>query len=143
MQLWQDYFFKDDSRLLTRACLKLIRDHREGELVDLSLIRRVVQSYGEYSKRRCRRDVSLVHSVQAGFTEEDRRNPQNRSTVMASLKTYRDFFEAEFLQETDVYYQVLANNILADFSVLEYLKKVTLRNIVATLARSRGNSCSG
>ena len=38
MRLWQDLFFKESNRSLTRTCLNLIKNERNGERIDSRLI---------------------------------------------------------------------------------------------------------
>ena len=46
MQIWQDIFFRESNHSLTSTCLELIKKERQGNSVDVPLIRQVVQSYG-------------------------------------------------------------------------------------------------
>ncbi|UJR37529.1 hypothetical protein I4U23_030231 [Adineta vaga] len=108
MYIWRDVFFKEKNQSLAQTCLKLIRDEREGKYVDPLLIRQVIQSY-----------------VSAGYTEQERKNSNNRTTVTPSLETYTNYFEKQFLQETEEFYTIKSNEYLKDNSVLDYLKKIT------------------
>jgi len=127
MQIWQDVFFKEANQSLTQTCLKLIRDKRDGEQVDLLLICPVVQSYGTYIYIRylvVSKNYYFVTLVSAGFTEDERNNRNNR---LPCLATYNDYFEKQFLQETKLFYQLESDNYLKDNSVSAYLIKVTIR----------------
>ncbi|CAF4429231.1 unnamed protein product, partial [Adineta steineri] len=46
MKVWQDIFFKESTHFWVPTCLKLIRQERDGEKVEISLIHLVAQSYG-------------------------------------------------------------------------------------------------
>jgi len=128
MRIWQNVFFKDANQSLTRTCLDLIKEKRNGkEEVDLLLIGQVVQSYGTYIYIRYHvlsKNDYFGTLVSAGFTEEERNNRNNRSP---SLATYNDYFEKQFLQETELFYQLESDNYLKDNSVSAYLIKVTIR----------------
>ncbi len=129
MRIWQDVFFsKDAYQSLTRTCLDLIKEKRDGEEeVDLLLICQVVQSYGTYIYIRylvvCK-NYYFVTLVSSGFTEDERNKRNNRSP---SLATYNDYFEKQFLQETELFYQLESDNYLRNNSVSAYLIKVTIR----------------
>ncbi len=69
--------------------------------------------------------------VSAGFTEDERNNRNNRSPTLA---TYNDYFEKQFLQETELFYQRESDNYLENNSVNAYLTKVTIRMLVFTIA---------
>jgi cullin 1 len=127
MRIWQDVFFKEANQSLTQTCLKLIRDEREGKHVDSLLIRQVVRSYGTYIHIRYHvvsKNDHFMILVSAGFTEDERNNRNNRS---ATLATYNDYFEKQFLQETELFYQLESDNYLRNNSVSAYLIKVTIR----------------
>jgi len=127
MRIWQDVFFKEANQSLIQTCLKLIRDERDGQKVDSLLIGQVVQSYGTYIYIRyhvvSKNDYFLI-LVSAGFTEDERNNRNNRP---ASLATYNDYFEKQFLQETELFYQLESDNYLTNNSASAYLIKVTIR----------------
>jgi len=127
MRIWQDVFFKDANQSLTRTCLDLIREKRNGKHVDLLVIRQVVQSYGKYIYIRhlvVSKNDYFVTLVSAGFTEEERNDRNNRSP---SLATYNDYFEKQFLEKTEAFYRHESNDYLEHNSVSAYLRKVTLR----------------
>jgi cullin 1 len=112
MRIWQDLFFKETNRSLTQTCLDLIKDERDGKLIDSRLIRQVVQSY-----------------VSVGFIEAEKKNVNNRFLTPA-LTIYNDYFEQEFLEQTTRFYQLECNNFLANNSINDYLKKVRLTTFI-------------
>jgi cullin 1 len=112
MRIWQDLFFKETNRSLTQTCLDLIKDERDGKLIDSRLIRQVVQSY-----------------VSVGFIEAEKKNVNNRFLTPA-LTIYKDYFEQEFLEQTTRFYQLECNNFLANNSINDYLKKVRLTTFI-------------
>ncbi|CAF4095079.1 unnamed protein product [Adineta steineri] len=110
MKVWQDIFFKESTHFWVPTCLKLIRQERDGEKVEISLIDLVAQSY-----------------VSAGFTEDDRKNKNYKTTITPSLSTYVEYFEKPFIKETEEYYLLESNNYLEKNSINDYIKKVSER----------------
>ncbi|CAF0864931.1 unnamed protein product [Rotaria sordida] len=112
LKIWQDMFFKQANHSLTRTCLTLIKDERDGKQIDSSLIREAVQSYASI-----------------GFNEADidSRNSRTTLSLSSSLAIYKDYFEKEFLQETQQYYEFESKNFLENNSFNTYIKKVTQR----------------
>ncbi|CAF0832795.1 unnamed protein product [Adineta steineri] len=110
MKVWQDIFFKETTHFWVPTCLKLIRQERDGEKVEISLIHLVAQSY-----------------VSAGFTEDDRKNKNYKTTITPSLSTYVEYFEKPFIKETEQYYLHESNNYLEKNSINSYIKKVSER----------------
>ncbi|CAF3561870.1 unnamed protein product [Adineta steineri] len=110
MQMWQDIFFKETTQSLAQTCLKLIKKERNGEKVESSLIRQVLQSY-----------------VSAGFTEDERKNKNHKTTITPSLSTYVEYFEKQFIKETEEYYRVESQNYIDGNSINDYIKKVSER----------------
>ncbi|CAF4101405.1 unnamed protein product, partial [Rotaria sp. Silwood2] len=45
LKVWQDMFFKQANHSLTRTCLNLIKDERDGKNINYSLIHEAIQSY--------------------------------------------------------------------------------------------------
>ncbi|KAJ7600988.1 Cullin [Mycena floridula] len=88
--------------MLTKAILDLIEQHRDGELVDQSLLKSVIESF-----------VSL------GL---DPQHPEN-----TCLEVYRMGFETPFLDATDRYYCKESEAFLARHSIPEYVQKVEER----------------
>jgi cullin 1 len=109
MYIWQDIFFKEPTQSLTQTCLNLINQERNGAKVTSMLIRQVVQSYAS-----------------AGFIRSERNDADSRS-LSASLATYVNYFEKQFLQETEQFYKLESTNFIENNSIIAYMKKITQR----------------
>ncbi|KAK6495886.1 hypothetical protein TWF481_002931 [Arthrobotrys musiformis] len=84
------------------SVLKLVEDHRNGGIVNIAMIKSIVDSF-----------VSL------GLDEND----SSKST----LDIYRKFFEKPFLEVTNAYYQFESKQFIIENGVAEYTKKVETR----------------
>ena len=62
--------------------------------------------------------------VALGFTDETTSTTQ---MIAPTLTIYKDFFEVQFLQDTEQFYRLEAATFLTYNSVTEYLKKVAQR----------------
>jgi cullin 1 len=62
--------------------------------------------------------------VALGFTEDTTTNNQ---MTAPTLTIYKEFFEIQFLQDTEQFYRLEAATFLVHNSVTEYLKKVAQR----------------
>jgi hypothetical protein len=102
---WRQNFFNHingkDTKLAS-AILRLIERQRNGESIDQSLVKKVIDSF-----------VSL------GLDEAD----SNKQ----SLEVYRDQFEGPFIDVTEEYYKEESQKFLAANSVSDYLKKAEER----------------
>jgi cullin 1 len=66
----------------------------------------------------------IIYVVALNSTQ---RTENNNQIASPTLTIYKDFFEAQFLKETEQFYRLEATTSLADNSVSEYLKKVAQR----------------
>lgn len=106
---WRDNMFNHVQNLagpgkarLTSAVLNLIERQRNGELVDTTLVQRVVESL-----------VSL------GIDEGD--------TNRTNLEVYKTAFQQPFVEATRVYYTTESEAFLASNSVTDYMTKADAR----------------
>ncbi|CRK37118.1 hypothetical protein BN1708_016574, partial [Verticillium longisporum] len=99
---WREELFKKISDKVMDAVLKLVEKQRNGETIEFSQIKQVVDSY-----------VSL------GLDETD----PTRST----LEIYRFHFEKPFLEATAKYYQNESKHFVAENTIVEYMKKAEER----------------
>eukprot|EP01094_Clydonella_sp_ATCC50884_P019754 TRINITY_DN3932_c0_g1_i2.p1 TRINITY_DN3932_c0_g1~~TRINITY_DN3932_c0_g1_i2.p1 ORF type:complete len:758 (-),score=242.09 TRINITY_DN3932_c0_g1_i2:202-2475(-) len=100
--LWREKFFVDVHKRITEALLDQIQRDRDGEDVDTSLLKVVIDSY-----------------VSQGLTAEQ---PPATTT-----KLYREFFEEAFLEDTQLYFSNEAVAFLDQNSITDYLRKVESR----------------
>ncbi|CAF0844139.1 unnamed protein product [Adineta steineri] len=107
METWQKVVFQPLYKQVTHACLDLIKSERNNEIINTRLISGVIQSY-----------------VALGFTEDTTNNNQMTSPT---LTIYKDFFEIQFLHDTEQFYRLEAATFLVHNSVTEYLRKVAQR----------------
>lgn len=99
---WRDVFFKDVWQNVMKAVLNLVRKQRNGETIEQSQIKSVVDSF-----------VSL------GLDEND--------STKSTLEVYRYYFERPFIQDTREYYERESRQFVAENSVVEYMKKAEAR----------------
>ncbi|KAL7420574.1 ubiquitin ligase (cullin) of SCF [Cryptotrichosporon argae] len=102
---WKRNFFdsiqkrKDEASRLTQAVLRQIEQQRNGEEIDTSLLKKVIESY-----------VSL------GIDESTDQHRQN-------LEVYQECFQVHFLAATERYYEAESSAFIAGNSVSDYMKK--------------------
>ncbi|KAL5501399.1 CDC53_2 [Sanghuangporus vaninii] len=102
---WKQNFFNhihNKNAKLAGAVLKQIEKQRNGETIDQTLVKKVVDSF-----------VSL------GIDETD----SNKQ----SLDVYKDHFETPFISATESYYKQESTNFLSANSVSDYLKRAEER----------------
>ncbi|KAF2639625.1 Cullin-domain-containing protein [Massarina eburnea CBS 473.64] len=99
---WKEDMFIGTQESVMRSVLKLVEKQRNGETIEQSYIKSVVDSF-----------VSL------GLDEQD----SSKST----LDVYKEYFEKPFLAATAQYYDNESKQFLAENSVVEYMKKAETR----------------
>lgn len=102
---WKQNFFlhiQSKQHKLAGALLRLIERQRNGETIDQTLVKKVVDSF-----------VSL------GLDEGD--------INKVSYEVYKEHFEVPFLEVTEKYYKQESEAFLAENTVAEYLKKAEER----------------
>ncbi|KAH8172823.1 cullin family protein [Sarocladium implicatum] len=99
---WRKVLFEQLSTKVMDAVLKLVEKQRNGETIEYSQIKQVVDSF-----------VSL------GLDESD--------PTKSTLEVYRHHFEQPFIAATKEYYQAESKQFVAENSVVEYMKKATAR----------------
>ncbi|CAF1000203.1 unnamed protein product [Didymodactylos carnosus] len=109
MTIWHEVYFKPLNNQVTSACLKLIQNERNNEVINSRLIAGVIQSY-----------------VALGFSDDAASTSNTRMTT-PTLNVYKEYFENQFLIDTEHYYKLEAANFLMSNSVTDYLKKVEAR----------------
>ncbi len=92
------FLYQNKQTKLASAILRLIEDQRNGDVIDHSLVKKVVDSF-----------VSL------GLDDTD--------TNKACLDVYKDHFEIPFIEATEKYYKQESESFLASNSISDYLKK--------------------
>ncbi|EEH36210.2 cullin-1 [Paracoccidioides lutzii Pb01] len=99
---WREDFFKKVQKSVMDAVLKLIEKQRNGETIEQSQIKNIVNSF-----------VSL------GLDEND--------STKSTLVVYQFYFEKPFIEATRVYYENESKRFVAENSVVEYMKKAEAR----------------
>jgi cullin 1 len=124
METWQKVVFQPLYKQVTHACLDLIKSERNNEIINTRLISGVIQSYGKIKLIILSFSSNFIFLVALGFTEDTTNNNQ---MTAPTLTIYKDFFEVQFLQDTEQFYRLEAATFLVHNSVTEYLKKVAQR----------------
>ncbi|KAF2668150.1 cullin-2 [Microthyrium microscopicum] len=99
---WKENMFVQTNSTVMEAVLKLVEKQRNGETIEHSMIKTLVQSF-----------VSL------GLDETD--------STKGNLDVYKTYFEKPFLDATGQYYARESKQFLAENSVVEYMKKAEAR----------------
>lgn len=99
---WKEDFFKKVQEKVMEAVLNLIEKQRNGETIEQSQIKNIVDSF-----------VSL------GLDEND--------STKSTLEVYRYYFERPFIAATRAYYENESRQFVAENSVVEYMKKAEAR----------------
>ena len=99
---WRAILFEKVNKNVMAAVLKMVEKQRNGETIQQSQIKSVVDSF-----------VSL------GLDETD--------STKSTLDVYRFHFEKPFIEATTKYYENESNQFVAENSVVEYMKKAETR----------------
>ncbi|KAN0060623.1 ubiquitin ligase (cullin) of SCF [Thecaphora frezii] len=101
---WKEHMFKhiQSKARLGNAIMKQIEKQRNGETIDASLVKNVLDSF-----------VSL------GLDEAD--------TNRLNLEVYKQEFEKPFLEATELFYKAESDSFVAQNSVTDYMKKAEAR----------------
>jgi len=99
---WKEMMFLPTHTAVMNAVLKLVEKQRNGETIEHSMIKTLVQSF-----------VSL------GLDDTD--------STKGNLDVYKEHFEKPFLEATAEYYSRESEQFLAENSVVEYMKKAETR----------------
>ncbi|KAL4809369.1 Cullin [Aspergillus unguis] len=99
---WKEDFFSQVHDKVMGAVLKLVEKQRNGETIEQSQIKSIVDSF-----------VSL------GLDETD--------PTKSTLEIYRFYFQRPFLEATRAYYEEESRQFVAENSVVEYMKKAEIR----------------
>jgi cullin 1 len=100
--IWRDLVFIPLADRLNRAVFEALERHRQGEQIDVNLIRQVLLSY-----------------VRLGINPAKFKEP--------ILEVYCDYFEKKFIDLTSAYYQAEAQEFLAGHSALDHGRHASRR----------------
>ena len=73
--------------------------------------------------------LHLLLLASAGFTKSEKDQKNGDRSITEALVMYVDYFEKSFLQETEQFYKVEAQNYFTENSVNAYMKKVSSRSV--------------
>jgi cullin 1 len=99
---WKEDMFGTTQNAVMEAVLRLVEKQRNGETIEQSKIKDVVQSF-----------VSL------GIDESD--------STKTTIDVYKQYFEVPYLLATSAYYDKESQQFLAENSVVDYMKKAEKR----------------
>ncbi|KAL1915654.1 uncharacterized protein VTP21DRAFT_6413 [Calcarisporiella thermophila] len=99
---WRDNLFMPVHHNVMAAVLKLVERQRNGESIETSLIKSVVDSF-----------------VALGLDDTD--------ATKSTLEIYQKHFEKPFIDATELYYKAESEKFVSENSVPDYLKKVEAR----------------
>ncbi|KAJ3195927.1 hypothetical protein HK101_010606 [Irineochytrium annulatum] len=99
---WKDVLFLSVQTNVMAAVLKLIQKQRDGETIEHSLVKSVVDSF-----------------VALGLDENDSTKP--------TLDIYKQFFELPFISATELYYTTESEKFISENSITDYMKKAEAR----------------
>ncbi|KXL47605.1 hypothetical protein M433DRAFT_523104 [Acidomyces richmondensis BFW] len=99
---WKLDMFGSTQNAVMDAVLRLVEKQRNGETIEQSKIKKVVDSF-----------------VALGIDEAD--------STKTNLDVYRQYFELPFIDATKKYYQQESRDFLAENSVVDYMKKAERR----------------
>ncbi|GAB5589452.1 ubiquitin ligase (cullin) of SCF [Umbelopsis nana] len=99
---WKRHMFKYVHHNVNEAVLRLIERQRNGEFIETSLIKSIVESF-----------VSL------GLDDND--------ASKLNLEVYKNWFETPFVEATEVYYKTESEKFISENSVPDYMKKAESR----------------
>ncbi|CAF3249000.1 unnamed protein product [Rotaria sp. Silwood2] len=110
MEIWKLVLFQPLQSQLTSACLQLINDERQNEIINTRFIRAVVQSY-----------------IEPDLNEDSFVPNYSHQKTSPTLKMYKEYFEVPFLQNTEQFYHQEAANFLFHNSVEQRFQEETYR----------------
>eukprot|EP00127_Corallochytrium_limacisporum_P004999 Clim_evm22s196 gene=Clim_evmTU22s196 len=105
--LWREEVFRPLADRISRALRMLIKNERDGETIDTSLVSQAVQCL-----------VMIGANDDGGSASRNDERP---------LSIYRVIFEQELLEETRKYYEAERDDFIDSNPVTEYMKKVEAR----------------
>lgn len=111
--IWKRSFFDFIKPRLTSATLSVIEKERNGEQVDTSLVKGVIDAYGTYSLICI--DSELVSLGMVSDKIED------------YMKVYNEDFSKPFLKASEAYYTQESNTFISKNTISDYMKKVLKR----------------
>jgi len=103
MHLWNREFFQRSTTILTEKCLAMINKYRDGERIDKTSLKHVVQSY-----------ITVDSSIQRNNTDASAKR----------LGLYEQHFEKRFLNATEEYYKKLASQYQLNGDTKSYIETI-------------------
>lgn len=115
---WRDHVYVSLKDILKNEILTIIKQDRDGECVDHTLLSNVLKSYLSISTTQL--NSWNNQKDQKGLDPKD-------SNVKYDL--YQEGFETDFIDETELYYTIESTSFLSTNGVCDYMKQVERRLI--------------
>ncbi|KAI9219641.1 cullin-1 [Blastocladiella britannica] len=115
LMAWKEKLFNPMCSSLVKALLSQIERERQGETIDRSLLKTVIDSF-----------VALDLPTDSTGSTASLSN-LSEQTLMSPTSVYKVTFECKFFEQTQAFYTAESTAFLAENSVVEYMKKAEAR----------------
>ena len=124
MLIWREILWKPLKVKLTHACSDFIKLYRSNPNVEIQLIDDLIKSYGkiDYCLSTSFSFFDILEALE--FPKDMFISIDDQEIKVAQENIYENYFEKQFLQDTEVFYQSKTALDFEHGSIPEYLKMV-------------------